>query len=289
MKTNEILEKYFASLRLKVCSKHTLKAYKLDLLDYINHLEFKEDEKIKDLLLNATSIEFKTYKYYLGASSPATIKRKFTSLKAFLTWCIKEKFRKKPVPTLPKLPACQPLAPRWLTRNELNSLLRTVEKKKSLRNQTIVNLLLHTGLRVSELVSLRWEDIELGRYEGTLKVRSGKGQKFRSIPLNATARTLLTTYLESLAEKKEYLFYGIRKNRLNEDAVLRLFYSLGKQAELKVTPHDLRHTFCKTLLDKETSLDKIATLAGHSSLTTTQKYTTPSLQDLKTVVTQLDN
>ncbi len=289
MKLDEILDKYLNTLKLKGCSKYTLKAYKLDLLDYLSHLEIEKEEKKIDYLLEATSIDFKTYKSYLGASSPATIKRKFTALKTFLSWCLKVGLRKNPIPELPKLPTSQPLSPRWLSRNDLNALLRIVEKEKSLRDKTIVHLLLNTGLRVGELVSLKWEDIEIGRYNGTLKVCSGKGQKVRFIPLNTTARKVLNAYFETFKEKKEYLFYGKRKNKLNEDAVLRLFYSLAKKAEIKVTPHDLRHTFCKNLLDKNISLDKIATLAGHSSLAVTQKYTTPSLQDLNKAVIQLDD
>lgn len=171
----------------------------------------------------------------------------------------------------------------------MNSIQRVLETKRNQRDKTIVNLLYHTGIRVSELVSLQWEDIDTGRYQGVLRIRKGKGEKERIVPLNATARNLLQKYEESLGKRESYLFYGIRKNRLNEDGVLRMFYSLSKQAGVKVTPHALSHTFCKNLLESNVTLDKIATLAGHSSLAVTQKYTTPSLQDLNAAVIQLDD
>ncbi|MBX9838357.1 MAG: site-specific integrase, partial [Silvanigrellaceae bacterium] len=88
MKLNEILDKFFNDLKIKTSSKHTIKAYKLDLFDYLNHLKeenFSEKELL-NLLINATSVEFKTYKSYLGASSSSTIKRKFNTLKRFLDW-----------------------------------------------------------------------------------------------------------------------------------------------------------------------------------------------------------
>ncbi|KAB8033605.1 tyrosine-type recombinase/integrase [Fluviispira multicolorata] len=291
MKTNEILDKFFHYLKIKGSSKHTLKAYKLDLQDYLKHLseEHINEKDLSNLFINATSVEFKTYKFYLGASSPATVKRKFMTLKRFLDWCVQEGYRKQKLPEAIKLPKFQTLSPRWLTRNEMNSIQRALETKRNLRDKTIVNLLYHTGIRVGELVSLRWEDIDTGRYQGTLRIRKGKGEKERLVPLNATARNLLQKYEESLVKREDYLFYGIRKNPLNEDGVLRMFYSLSKQAGVKVTPHALRHTFCKNLLESNVSIDKIATLAGHSSLTVTQKYTTPSLQDLSKAVVHLED
>lgn len=92
----------------------------------------------------------------------------------------------------------------------------------------------------------------MGRYRNesipwNFKHKKGKGEKDRLVPLNATERAILVDYQDSLEIKKEYLFYGIRKNRMNEDSVLRMFYALSKQAKVKVTPHTLRHTFCKNL------------------------------------------
>ena len=129
----------------------------------------------------------------------------------------------------------------------------------------------------------------MNRCQGTLNIKKGKGEKDHIVPLNTIARAILFDYKGSLKIKKEYLFYGIRKNRMNEDSVLRMFYTLSKLAKVKVTPNTLRHTFCKNLLDRNVSLDKIATLAGHSSLAVTQEYTTPSLQDLNKAVIQLDD
>ncbi|WP_186650356.1 tyrosine-type recombinase/integrase [Fluviispira vulneris] len=296
MKLENILELFLKNLHTKGASPHTIKAYKLDLLDYLKHLKenecSEEAASLYSLVVDATSIEFKSYKEYLGQSSPATIQRKFITLRRFLSWCLKEGFRKNPVPEPPKLPSSQPLAPRWLKRNELNSLFRLVEKQGNKRNEAIVQLLFHTGLRVSELVSLTWEDIHIGRYEGLLTVKCGKGQKKRFVPLNATARKVLLELkdVSSQKEAKDFLFHG-KRGPLNENGVLKLFYTLSSSLSMdtknKITPHRLRHTFCKTLLDKKESIEKVSTLAGHSSLSTTQKYITPSIEDLKLSVDSL--
>ncbi|BBH54691.1 tyrosine-type recombinase/integrase [Fluviispira sanaruensis] len=294
MKLENILELFLKNLHTKGASPHTIKAYKLDLLDYLKHLkenEFPEEASpLYSLLIDATSIEFKSYKDFLGQSSPATVQRKFITLRRFLSWCLKEGFRKNPVPDTPKLPSSQPLAPRWLKRNELNSIFRLVEKNGVKRDEVIIVLLYNTGLRISELVDLKWEDIELGRYEGLLKVRKGKGAKMRLVPLNAAARKALLELMTLRKPSDEYLFYG-KRGRLTENGILKLFYSLSTELRLgsknKITPHRLRHTFCKTLLDKKESIEKVSTLAGHSSLSTTQKYITPSIEDLKLSVDSL--
>jgi site-specific recombinase XerD len=134
MKTNEILDKFFHYLKLKASSKHTLKAYKLDLQDYLNHLSEEDfhEKELSNLFIHTTSVEFKTYKSYLGASSPATIKRKFTTLKRFLDWCFIEGYRKQKLPDLPKLPKFQALSPRGLTRNEMNSIHRALLKQREI-------------------------------------------------------------------------------------------------------------------------------------------------------------
>ncbi|APJ02735.1 tyrosine-type recombinase/integrase [Silvanigrella aquatica] len=244
------------------------------------------------LLVDATSIELKSYKEYLGQSSPATIQRKFITLRRFLSWALKEGFRKNPIPDSPNRPTSQPLAPRWIMKNDLKALFRLVEKNGVKRDEAIITLLFHTGLRVSELVNLKWEDIELGRYEGLLKVCKGKGQKMRLVPLNAVARKVLQELWTLKNPTDEYLFHG-KRGRLTENGVLKLFYtlssSLNMDAKKRITPHRLRHTFCKTLLDKKESIEKVSTLAGHSSLTTTQKYVTPSLQDLGNSVKTLED
>lgn len=211
---SEVLERFFKHLQLKGTSPHTLKAYKLDLNDYLKHIKelcvssaHKEDEyNLYDLLANATSVELRTYKDYLGQSAAATIQRKFITLRKFLAWAFKKGHRKHPVPDAPILP------PRWIAKNDLNALLRKVKKKGSVRDLAIIGLLFHTGLRVSELVALKWEDIQIGRYEGFLTVKKGKGEKTRIVPLNTVARKVLTELRASKVENRGYLFYDFMGN-----------------------------------------------------------------------------
>ncbi|MES2615291.1 MAG: site-specific integrase [Bdellovibrionota bacterium] len=124
-----------------------------------------------------------------------------------------------------------------------------------------------------------------------LNVIGGKGKKDRVVPLNSTIRTVLSEYKEAMIkmgyEKDSSLFYGGR-GKLKPDAVLRMFYSLSKELDFKVTLHNLRHTFCKNLLSKGVPLNEISDLAGHSSLDITQRYITASLGDLTVSVEKLN-
>ena len=263
-------------------------------MDFLKHLGkdlSHEDiqnasQSLFEALLGCTSVDLNRYLDYLGQSAPATIQRKLISLKKFFAWAYKHQHRKKEPPEFPtRLPKQQPLAPRWLSKNQVDALIRKAEQDHhslSSRNVVIIKLMLHTGLRVSEVVDLKWEDIVIRRYEGHLTVHCGKGSKKRIVPLNSTIRGELEKYKEHVKESqkdKPYVFYGTR-GKLTTDGVLRMFYKFEKLLPFDVTPHCLRHTFCKSLLDKGVLMSEIAAMAGHSSLNTTNKYVTPSMENL---------
>ena len=145
--------------------------------------------------------------------------------------------------------------------------------------------MLHTGVRVSELCALVWQDVHLSERRGLLTVRSGKGSKRRHIPLNRDARQALRTlgYAEH-AGTAASRFCG-QRGPLTPRGVQRLLARVARAAGLlHVTPHALRHSFCKNLVNVGVGLEKIALLAGHDSLETTRRYCEPSLQDLEQVV-----
>ncbi len=122
-------------------------------------------------------------------------------------------------------------------------------------------------------------------------VREGKGTKRREIPLNARARKAILDYLRVRPEvESEYLFLGQRNEAIQSKTVQRAVGRFTETTDLKyVTPHTLRHTFAKSLIDSGISLDKVATLLGHTNLNTTRIYTTPGMQDLEDAINELEN
>lgn len=150
-------------------------------------------------------------------------------------------------------------------------------------------LMLHTGLRISEVSNLRIGDISISPRKGEIIVRSGKGEKFRTVPLNLNVRNTLKTYLSVRPSvDHDYLFVGQKGERLRPAGIYYLVKKYGYGARIgDVSPHTLRHTFGKNLVDAGVPLDRVATLLGHSSLNTTRIYTVPSRADLQEAVERI--
>ena len=193
-----------------------------------------------------------------------------------------------------------PLAPRWLTPKQRRALLRAVARdlelaqaryprlwRVRLRNAALVFLLVYAGLRVGEVVALEVDDLRLGPRSGEVRVRRGKGLKERTVPLHREARRYLARWLQVRPPETDHraLFTTLRGAPLSLRTVQEIVSQAGEMAGIpNLTPHVLRHTFAKTLLESGASLDKVAALLGHSDLNTTRRYTTPSADDLTQVV-----
>jgi len=145
--------------------------------------------------------------------------------------------------------------------------------------------MIKTGLRVSELVDLMLGDVELAERAGKVIVREGKGGKYREVPLSKEVRVALEIYLQQREEDgSQRLFLG-QRGPLNVPGVQYLVAKYAYQARLPdVTPHTLRHTFGKNLVDAGVSLEQVAALLGHESLDTVMIYTKPSHGDLEKAV-----
>lgn len=158
-----------------------------------------------------------------------------------------------------------------------------------LSDAAAVALLLHTGLRVSELAHLKLGDLLLTGRKATLTVRAGKGTKQRTLPLNKDARQMLEQWLAVCPPiAADTLFAGQRGEPMSTRSVQLAVSRLAELAGLPdVTPHTLRHTFAKSLMDNGVSLEKVAALLGHESLDTTRLYITPGEKDLAEAVAGL--
>lgn len=150
------------------------------------------------------------------------------------------------------------------------------------RDVALVQMMAHAGLRVGEIAALRVSSVELKERSGQVTVL-GKGSKRRVVPLNGEARRALSAWLASRpVVDTEALFIGRRGETLGVRAIQRILAQLGRAAGLEdLTPHVLRHTFAKNLVDAGVGLEKVADLLGHSRLDTTRIYTRPGQGDLE--------
>lgn len=216
---------------------------------------------------------------------PATVNLYLNALRSFFSWAASEALCSSDPTEGVKRVSGQRRAPRWLPRKDLGALVRAFQKYGTAKDRVLLALLLHTGLRVSEVVSLRVGDVVIRERSGFVKVW-GKGSKYREVPLNATARRMVQEWLGQ-HPGGERLFPGKGGGHITPRAVQKRLKELGRLAGVEVCPHKLRHCFCYLLLQSGVTLDKVAILAGHSSLDTTKIYTTPSPLDLEQAVEKL--
>jgi site-specific recombinase XerD len=143
-------------------------------------------------------------------------------------------------------------------------------------------------LRVAELAALRWTDLEIRDRSGKLTVRRGKGRKQRTIPLNVEARNALIELRELRGKGKAPAVLQGQRGPLTERGIQATLARYAGDAKLEdLSPHVLRHIWCKNLADAGVRLEVIAALAGHESLETTRRYVEPGQDDLAAAVERI--
>ncbi len=273
-------EKYLKHCSLdKNLSKHTLKAYNIDLTQFI---AYKNTAAIsKNMLTEYIRHLHKTYK-------PKTIKRKIASLKAFIRYLYCEEIIEfnpfDKIDTSFKEPL---RLPRTIPENIIRQLLTVsyqrivsaptdCQKKNAVRNAAVIELLFATGARISEICSLKTENIDLTAK--TVRI-FGKGAKERIIQIeNNDVIAIIKKYMAAFSEyirPNGYLFLNNRHNRLSEQSVRTIITNLENQiaSPIHITPHMFRHSVATLLLEEDVDIRYIQRILGHSSINTTQIYT----------------
>lgn len=259
-------------------SKNTLQAYRRDLTLFAEFLAGRA-------LVTAQEADLQAYFSARHASTKATTaNRRLTVFKRFYRWALREGQITQD-PTLKLQAARQALrVPKTLTEAQVEALLNAPDTQEALgvRDKTMLELMYASGLRVSELVSLRM--VHLGLNEGVLRVM-GKGSKERLVPFGEVAAQWLQRYLqgpraELLAGRQSSdVFVTVRGANVGSAMSRMMFWSLVKryaaQAGIKVplSPHTLRHAFATHLLNHGADLRSVQMLLGHADISTTTIYT----------------
>ncbi len=255
-------------------SVHTIEAYNRDILDYLIFLE----EESKSL----ESVNFEAYLARLAATGKKTrsIVRAVSAIRSFYKFLLRDgKIRVNPLLEI-ETPKVKPPIPRVLSEEEMLAILRLpAGQKTSLRDAAILELLYATGLRVSELISLKKSDINL---EAGFLVASGKRSKERIVPMGTYAREVIKSYLEQIKPKGAFLFPNRKGTPMTRQAIWKLIRKYGALiAKQHISPHVLRHTFATHLLEGGADLRSVQLLLGHEDISTTQIYTHVDRKRLK--------
>ena len=270
-------------------SQHTVTAYINDIGFFESFLsnEFEDDNL---LLINYNQIRSWIVSLSDDGISNASINRKVSSLKSFYKFLLKT----KQIDTSPLLKHKALKAPKKIqipfSEKELDMVLNQIMYKEGfegVRDKLIVDLFYTTGIRRTELINLKIQNVDLSNK--TIKV-IGKRNKERIIPILTIIEEQIKKYLSersSIQEVKESEYFFLLSNgvKLNDSFVYRLinYYFSNVSEKVKKSPHILRHTFATHLLNNGADINSVKELLGHSSLASTQVYTHNSLAELQKV------
>lgn len=291
-----VLDSFIDALKAeKGYSVHTCRAYRSDVLHFIDFVLQDKEHKVKEdgnknlFFKHIKTIDKNRIRKYLAilvrsGKSKRTISRKLSSLKAFFDYLIKsEHIKINPADMIP-FPKLEKTIPKFVNIDDLFRLLDSINTETLLdkRNLAMFETFYSTGMRVSEMEGLNIEDIDFKKQ--MIKV-FGKGSKERIVPVGKRALTAITNYRNCLKENFIPVFLNKNFSRLSSRSIGRILDKLVRDCGLNmpVSPHTLRHSFATHMLDSGADLRGIQEILGHASLSTTQIYTHVSMDKLMQV------
>lgn len=252
-------------------SEHTIRSYRKDLDSFFEYAGSRPED-----------IEMLDVRGFIAGQisdglKKSTAGRRLASIRSFFRFLQREGYIRTNPAKLVNTPKMPKLLPKFLTVDDVFSLIEKPEGVgfSPVRDRAILELLYSSGLRVSELAGLNSDDLNIR--EGFVKVR-GKGKKERVVPVGGKAAEALKAYMIErviLKRRDRALFLNRSGSRLTDRGVRRIVvkYARAVLLDSRIGPHTLRHTFATHLLQGGADLRVIQELLGHSSLSTTQKYT----------------
>jgi integrase/recombinase XerC len=270
-------------------SAHTVAAYRRDVLQYLDcvaRVKGSAAEQLAASDLDLTSVRAFMAELHKEGQSRASTARKLSALRAFGRYLRREHVVESEPAMLAAAPKREQRMPAHLTVDEMTKLLDMPDQASPLgrRDRAILELFYASGLRLSELVGLDLEDLNLS----ARMVRvMGKGRKERLVPFNVVSRDALAAWLKDRAAlvrgPGDPVFVNARGSRLTGRSVQRLVarYVSGCSTRFGISPHALRHSFATHLLQFGADLRAIQELLGHVQLATTQRYTHVDLAQLQ--------
>ena len=267
----------------------SIRNYLSDLRHFIAWYETERETQVHECftpqgITTPALTRYRTYLQTVGRQKPASVNRSLISLKRYFGWASQQHVIPYDPSLAVKLVGQEESTPRHLDDQEEQALVAAATKAGNLRDRVLIVLLLHTGLRARELCRLRCDQVKLGKRSGFLEI-IGKRNKYREVPLNATARKMLEEYLPTLARDTVYLFPSNKTNKaLSERALGYIVKKYARAAKLPdVSPHDLRHRFGYRMAEL-VPLHRLAQIMGHDSLDTTKVYIQGTKHDLHQAV-----
>lgn len=288
---NRLLNLFVKDLSRKNYSESTIKEYERELNRFIGYLESLGKD-----VNEADRVDIEEFIFDLNVGD-RTQNRTLSVIRSFYRFLYERDYVTDNPAKKIDFAKVRNKNPVFLTNEELSRVKAILDEEKSdlfgLRNKAIIKLLLATGLRVSELVNLRIQDVDFDFHGAVLEVKR-KGQEMDYVYVNKKTSLDLVEYFNlrrKLSLPHDYLFITRRLNPLDRTNVYRLVKGILSKAGIekkKMGPHVLRHTFATLLMRSNVSIYKIKRLMNHKQLTTTERYLHVVEEDLRQTVEKID-
>lgn len=277
----EHFTKYQVWLERQPLSEHSKRAYRSRLNHFLAYIV--QSDAGKDVFKDGSERDYilKDYKRYLKnthKASPSSVNGALAAADSFFQFLGLG-------PTKVKRESLPAEAPKALSKDEQRRLLHAAARARRPKDRAIVTLLFYTGIRISECAALDFDDVYAQGRKRRVIVRSGKGDRYREVPLNGDVCEALQVWLQERAQKfagretAEAFFLNQKGGRMTTSALDLIVRKVGHEAGLEISAHILRHTLVTMLVRKGNDLVLVAEIAGHKKLETTRRYSLPTAAD----------
>ena len=280
----QYIDRYVEYLRnIKKSSENTIASYKRDLLKFVGYFQSKDLERLEDI--TETYITSYVLDMEKNGMSMATVSRNIASIKSFYAFLLRERIVDNDPAENIKPPKIVKKVPEILTINEVNKLLSQPTNKtpKEVRDKAMLELLYATGIRVTELVTLKLTDVNMKL--GFIECHDG--DKVRTVPVAEVAQRALSRYITEVRDDmgggSDYLFFNCKGAPMSRQGFWKIikYYAAKAGIDKDITPHMIRHSFASHMLNNGADIKSVQEMLGHVDIATTQIYLTNKQSKLK--------
>lgn len=280
----QYIDRYVEYLKnVKKSSENTIASYRRDLMKFVGYFHDKHLDSLEDI--TETYITSYVLDMERNGMSMATVSRNIASIKSFYAFLLRERIVTDDPAENIKPPKIVKKAPEILTISEVNKLLSQPTNKtpKEIRDKAMLELLYATGIRVTELVTLKLTDVNMKL--GFIECHDG--DKVRTVPVAEVAQRALSRYItevrDDMSGGSDYLFFNCKGAPMSRQGFWKIikYYAAKAGIDKDITPHMIRHSFASHMLNNGADIRSVQEMLGHVDIATTQIYLTNKQSKLK--------
>lgn len=293
------LEDFRAFLNKQELNKKTIYEYEREVNRfYLWYEKTNNNSLVVSNLLEKDLLDYRSYLLMVRKLAPSTINKKLAGLRKWLHFLQRQGIWLKEINVPDIKQQKNNRAPKWLKPSEVSAVLYGIEQTKNeflqARDRCMIYFCLYAGLRIGEVMSLQLDDLVLTPGKQKIIIREGKGNKYGEVPLvSKKLRKAINVWIKERASSQfaqsSYLFVSLRASKITIGTVNKMVERIKRNGNVDFTTHQLRHTFAYHIQDITGDIRRTQELLRHSNINTTAIYTQPSEDDLRNILSDIDN